>query len=304
MTMSCYKLEKAARDLVSSVLILGKSKSELGALTSHVVTSIGTARNFQQCVRDFLKWRTAGGLSVSEPVTRIELEEYLRQECHRWRQKTVDQHRQALTLVFCVTLPSFDADVPTLTVGRACSEPQMKQIAAHQEPHNALGTNLAFYSGLRATDVIELREAHLLQPEENRPWRSDLFKGLPSNGVIYRTIGKGGLARSVWIPLELHLLLQSRRLNAPRAIVDRKVDRALHFDVSGGQKLSQSFSSSSIRTLGYSTGLHGCRYAYAQRRLETLLGMGVSPLDCLEIISQELGHLRLDISLVYTTKRK
>jgi hypothetical protein len=303
MTKKSDKVDKKARALISGVLVLGKPKSTLGTLIHQVIASIGTARSFQQCLRDFLRWRVAGGTSLDAPVTRVELEEYLLQESSRWRQKTVDQHRQALSLVFCVTLTSFEAEVPTITVGRACPQQDMELIATRQESHNSLGTRLTFHSGLRATDVYELREAHELQPEPNRPWRDDLFAGL-IDGVIYRTVGKGGLARSVWIPQELHQELQTRRLDTPMTIIDRDVERIVRFNVGGGQALSQSFSSVSNRALGFSTGIHGCRHAYAQNRLETLLKMGYSPIDCLEIISQEMGHLRPDISLVYTTRRK
>jgi hypothetical protein len=85
--------EEFARQLVSPVLVLGQSKSSLGPLTQHVIRSVGTARDFQQCVREFLAWRVAGGVRIDAPVTRCELEEYLSQESSRWRQKTVDQHK-------------------------------------------------------------------------------------------------------------------------------------------------------------------------------------------------------------------
>src|SRR5471032_184683 len=104
MTKNSDKIEKTARTLISDVLVLGKSKATLGTLTRHVIASVGTARDFQQCLCDFLNWRAACGSSIDAPVTRVELEEYLLQESQRWRQKTVDQHRQALSLIFCVKM--------------------------------------------------------------------------------------------------------------------------------------------------------------------------------------------------------
>jgi hypothetical protein len=111
-------------------------------------------------------------------------------------------------------------------------------------------------------------------------------------------------ARSVWISLELHEQLQLRRLETPISVIDRRVHRKRVFDVGGGHNLSESFSSSSNRELGFSMGLHGLRHGYAQRRLETLFSMGLDPLDCLEIVSPELGHLRHEITLAYTPRRK
>lgn len=302
-TMRTHSPRELARKLVSSVVAFGKKKNSLGALVDHVIVSVGTARSFEQCVREFLTWRLGGGTAIDAPVTRAELEHYLVQESQCWRQKTLDQHRQALSLLFCVTLPNFDAGIPTFTAGRAYTHEEMEKIARCQSEHNGLGTRIAFSSGLRASELIELREAHELDPESNRPWRSDLFLGLPE-GLIYRTAGKGGLARSVWIPHELHKQLQLRRLETPISVVDRTVHRTRVFDIGGGHSLSESFSSSSIRQLGFSMGLHGLRHAYAQRRLNVLLTMGQEPLDCLEIVSQELGHLRPEISLAYTPRRK
>lgn len=298
--MTC---DEYARVLVSSVLLLGHRKSQLGRLVKHVVVSVGTARNYQQCVCDFLKWRVAGGYGLEEPVTRSEILMYLRQSSHRWRQKTVDQHRQALSLIFCVAIARFDAEIPTVAVGRAYTREEMELVAKSQLPRNSIATEIAFYSGLRASELLELREGRELDRESNRPWRADLFLGLPA-GMIYRTRGKGGLARSVMIPMALHEQLAMRRLQPEVTVVDRKVVRISRFDIGGGQSLSESFSAASKRALGFSLGLHGVRHAYAQRRLETLLELGVDPTDSMEIISQELGHLRPEITLAYTTRRR
>lgn len=303
MTKKRYSVERLARALVSAVLALRQSKMALGDLVRHVITSVGTARNFEQCLRDFLYWRVAQGVSIDAPVVRAEIEDYLIQESSRWRQKTLDQHRQALSVVYSVTVTHFDAEVPTVTCGRACPFDEMERIANRQESHNALASRIAFHSGLRASELYELREAHELAPEPNRPWRNDLFKGMPE-GVIYRTVGKGGLARSVLLPHALHQQLQSRRLHTPTVVVDRKVHRTAHFRVGGGQATSQSFSYVSRQELGFSNGFHGLRHAYAQARLETLLSIGLDPMDCLEILSQELGHLRPGVCLAYTTRRK
>jgi hypothetical protein len=69
-----------ARALVSSVIALGQTKSALGELTKHMIVSVGTARDFEQCVREFLTWRIASGISIGAPVIRAELEEYLLEE--------------------------------------------------------------------------------------------------------------------------------------------------------------------------------------------------------------------------------
>jgi hypothetical protein len=171
----------------------------LGKLIRRMIRSVGTARSFEQCLRDFLWWRVAQGISIDAPVTRAEIEAYLLQESVRWRQKTVDQHRQALSLVYSVALTHVEAGIPTIAVGRAYTLDEMERIACRQASQNAPATRIAFHSGLRAAEFPEPRDARELAPEANRPWRNDLFTGMPG-GIGYRTVGKGGLARSALIP--------------------------------------------------------------------------------------------------------
>lgn len=127
------------------MLIVGQSKSTLGTSIRHVIAAIGTARNFEQCLRDFLNWRVTGRLGLDAPVARVDLELYLSQESLRWRQKTVDQHRQALSLIYFVEMAHFEAGVRTITAGRACPLHEMELVATRLDPRNALGTRLAFH---------------------------------------------------------------------------------------------------------------------------------------------------------------
>jgi integrase len=291
-----------AHSLVSQVLVLGTQKSALGGLARHVIRSLGTARNVEQCEVDFLNWRIAGGKAMKAPVTRWEITEYLMFESTRWRQKTLDQHRQALALIHSVVIEKMDAGVPTIAVGRAYTRAEMEQITAHQEQHNALATRIAFAAGLRASEFLELRRGDELPPQENRPWREDLFNGMP-DGVIYGTTGKGGLARALLIPTELHHELERVRRDTRLIVTDRGVDRESVYDIGGGQALSQSFSDASKRALGFSLGFHGLRHAFGQRCLDALIACGIAPLDALEIVSHLMGHLRKEISMAYMPRR-
>jgi hypothetical protein len=106
----------------------------------HLIFSVGTARSFQQCTKDFLEWRLAAGIGVDAVPCRLEIEDYLAQESKRWRQKTLDQHRQALALVFSVALTTFDADIPTFVDGRAYTPEEVNAIADRQSPKHRLAT--------------------------------------------------------------------------------------------------------------------------------------------------------------------
>ncbi|WP_051381527.1 site-specific integrase [Paraburkholderia mimosarum] len=291
-----------ARRLVSQVLILGHKKSDLGAHTRDLITSLGTARNYQQCVKDFLEWRLAAGVGVDAVACRLEIENYLLVEGKRWRQKTLDQHRQALALVFCITLPVFDADIETFVDGRAYTHAEVCAIAKRQCSRHSLSTHTIFYSGMRAVEMYELREVDELERTADRPWRNDLFTGFP-DGALFSTTGKGGLIRLVWLPSDLAEAIRKVRLGEPLEVIDRGINRTSMFDVGGGQNLSQSFTDASKRALGYSLGIHGLRHAYVQRHLETLLRLKFAVIDALEIVSQYVGHLRPEISLAYTPRR-
>ncbi|MGH8490682.1 MAG: hypothetical protein ACREXS_17910 [Gammaproteobacteria bacterium] len=54
-----------------------------------------------------------------------------------------------------------------------------------------------------------------------------------------------------------------------------------------------------MRALGWSTGAHGLRHAYAQERMCELQAHGKSYNLARELVSQELGHFRGDIVEVY-----
>ena len=112
-------------------------------------------------------------------------------------------------------------------------------------------------------------------------------------------IGKGGLIREVRIPPDLAQRLEQQRLDAPRTITDRGIHYPQHYALAGGQRWSNAFSAASQRALGWSRGGHGLRHRYAQERLDELQRTGLSQEQALETVSQEMGHFRADITLVY-----
>jgi len=296
------KAAQMARALVSGVLRLSTDKSDLGELTGHVVRSVGTARSYQQCVFDFLRWQLGRGLGLNEPVLRSDIDSYLLHQSAVWRQKTLDQHRQALSLVFAVNATYVEAEVPTAVSGRAYTLVEMELIARHQQPHNALSSHLAFFGGLRAAEMHELRRADELAREPGRRWHADLFVGLPP-GRRYSTTGKGGLARNVWLPKDLAELLEQTRREAPVLVTDRTIRRHAFYSIGGGHAFSESVSDASKRALGFSLGAHGFRHAYAQSRIATLVALGYDLLDAFEIVSNEMGHMRAEILAHYLPQR-
>ena len=116
---------------------------------------------------------------------------------------------------------------------------------------------------------------------------------------IYTVEGKGGLCREVAIDRNLAEKLEERRLDAPRTVYDREIRYQQHYDLGAGKQWSDSFSKAAERELGWTQGAHGLRHEYAQERMSTLQGMGYEYRDAMEVVSQEMGHFRPDITECY-----
>jgi len=82
-------------------------------------------------------------------------------------------------------------------------------------------------------------------------------------------------------------------------VMDRKILYEQHYDIGGGKKWADSFTKAAKRVLGWTEGAHGVRHSYAQGRMFTLQNMGLIYENALEIVSQEMGHFRPDITEVY-----
>ena len=115
----------------------------------------------------------------------------------------------------------------------------------------------------------------------------------------YSVIGKGGLIRAVAIPHFLSAQLKNLRLKKPRLVTDREIKYLQLYDISFGQKWSQSFTSASQSRMGFSHGAHGLRHTYTQERIRLLLRLGQSNQEARSIVSSELGHFRADIIEFY-----
>ena len=84
-----------------------------------------------------------------------------------------------------------------------------------------------------------------------------------------------------------------------KTVYDRDIGYRTQYDIGGGQNWSNSFSAASNRELGWSNGAHGLRHEFAQERMNALQGAGYEYKEALEIVSQEMGHFRPEITEVY-----
>lgn len=295
---STERLDRLAHTLVVKRVAHGLSKSMQAEFGLDLISSLGTERTAMDCMRRFLRWRAELRLPISGPFRPCEMQEYLYELEEECGQSQLDVMRQVLQKVFRVELLRATSQRTTFLASRAYSVDEVTRIVSHQTLRNQLATKISFRSGARAHELLTLRRASEFLRSGHRPWRDDLHCFMEAH-EIYTVQGKGGLRRHVAIPTELAAELESRRIASPTIVIDRGIEFIPHYDIGGGQAFSQSFSSASIAALGSSTGAHGLRHSYAQNRFVAIKAEGISTENALLILSQEMGHFRPSITLVY-----
>lgn len=284
------------------------------------IRSVGTVRNYEQRltrITAYLQENRLGSLREMTPASALD---YLRQRATVVGQKTLDMERQALqAMMRHVTqqlMPDQTLEVikstatgrrgtvgqPTLghrlaDQARAYNREQMALIASRQAPHNALATEIAHAAGLRAHELLSLRRTHH-QAADERPVHRMKFFGIRETTISYTVQGKGGLTREVRIPIPLARRLEAVRLAEPRNVKDRGINYQQFYGIGGGQPWSKSVSAASKTAFGWSTGAHGLRHTYAQDRMAALQRQ-LPRKEALEVVSQEMGHFRSEITETY-----
>lgn len=276
-----------------------------------LIASVGTNRNYKACLTQVAQWVKDNRLGDLRQLDIETAKQYIREKAASVGQKTLDQHRQAIqahlhatgVLEEKATLPVTKAAIETPPEHRAYTAAQVAVVAKAQSEKNAFATQIAYAAGLRAHELLTLRPL-CEQPADIRRYEDGSVKSLPTKwkgrdgGVPYSVIGKGGLIREVRIPGDLSERLERQRLPEPQAVEDRGVFYKQYYNITGGQKWSNSFSAASTRSLGWSTGAHGLRHSYAQERMHELSKICTYE-QALETVSQEMGHFRPDITTTY-----
>lgn len=295
------KPEHQAAKIVSQAMALGESRH--GSKTVGSIHSVGTARAYQQALKNAGEWGKSNGARSLKDWSPSVARQYLVYRADQVSQKTLDLDRQALQILPAIekldrTKSTFDAERKLAKEGRAYTQNQVDAIAGAQNARNALATEIASVAGLRAHELHTIQPAAEQPASNHREWSPSRFSGI-EEGERYTVTGKGGLTREVMIPAALAARLEASRLNDPVAVKDRGINYQQAYNIAAGNSWSASFTRCSQTTLGYSTGAHGVRHGYAQRRMDTLQGNGMKYPDALLIVSQEMGHFRPDITEVY-----
>ena len=260
--------------------------------------SQGTERNYEQALKgvaEYLKNEKLGSLRDLDKAT---AERYLEVRAQEVGQKTLDLDRHAMQSFLNEKLSIVKSEHSQILSSRAYTAEQAQIIAKAQTERNALATQIAQNAGLRAHELLTLRLATERPADTHREYREDRFTAR-ENVVIYTVEGKGGLCREIAIDRALSEKLEQYRLEKPQQVYDRGIGYQNHYHIGGGKAWSNSFSRASSRELGWSNGAHGLRHEYAQSRMNELQQNGYQYHDALEVVSQEMGHFRPEITEVY-----
>ena len=277
----------------------------LGALRRNPArpASVRTIANYRDCLLQIARRIAGDGLELRD-LTPESAVEYLRSRTGDLGQKALDMHRQALQAMLVHVSKRLEhgerltvvrSEKPRRRGGRAYTPQQVRMVAAAQRQRNGLSTLIAHAAGLRAHELFTLARPDE-QPPDVRPARPEKFAG--RSGRDYTVIGKGGLVRLVRVPDDLAERLEAVRRDEPVRITDRGIHYRSHYDLAAGTAWGASFTGASKRALGWTRGAHGMRHSYAQERMRELQRT-LRRADALEVVSQELGHFRRDITLAY-----
>ena len=252
------------------------------------IHSVGTARGYEQSLKGTAEFMQENRLGNLRNLTVEIAHQYLEERASSVSQKTLDLDRQAMQMHLGQKLEVVKSERETQLSTRSYTAVQVDRIVSAQSERNGLATQVAHNAGLRAHELLTIRQQDERQASTHREWSASRFAG--REGVRYTVEGKGGLIREVLLPKDLANRLETTRLAESRQVVDRGVNYTQHYDIGGGRAWSQSFSAASQRELGFSNGAHGLRHSYAQERLDELQGRGMNYEDAKATVAQEVGH--------------
>lgn len=292
------KFAKAETQAASVVKALQKN----GAIRSLV-----TAKNYTDALTRVGRFVKEQRLSLRELTPEMAVN-YLNVRGEEVGQKTLDQERHAIQCMMQnltgklgenEKLRPDPSEHQQILTSRSYTPEQVALVAAAQRETNALSTAIAHAAGLRSHELLTLRRIEERSPSPDAVSRALTEKFSGREGVHYTVKGKGGLVREVVLPVALSERLEERRFETPQRVTDRGVHYGQHYDINGGQKWANSFSQAATRALGWSAGAHGVRHSYAQERMSELQNSGLNRAHALEVVSQEMGHFRPEITETY-----
>ena len=205
--------------------------------------------------------------------------------------------RSAAQMLVEEKLPRIESEFEITLKSRAFFDEEIAMIAGAQNTRNSLATRIVGHAGLRSIELHTLRPLSEQATSSHRAFFRNLFVG--RFGVPYSVVGKGKLCRPVNLTRELSEELELYRLPTPVKVYNREIQYVSLYDLAGGTAWASSVSMACDRLGIRSTGAHGIRHTFAQKRLGELLALGFTYAQALLYVSQAMGHFRRSITQVY-----
>lgn len=297
-------MAKFAKNIDTKAVAKQQAANVMMRMQGDVLKSVRTVGNYEERLAKVAERVNAQFNCSLRDLSFVQAHQYLTDRAVEVGQKTLDMERQAIQammqnvsgkLAENKTLAVIQSEHAQILNSRSYAPHQIQMVMEHQREKNALSTEICYAAGVRTHEMYTLLPRAERDPSD-RPALAEKFS--QREGIIYTVEGKGGLIREVLIPHHLAERLEARRLEQPVQIIDRGVIYSSHYDVNGGHRLSIAFNRASNAALGWSRGIHGTRHSYAQERMDELRKEMPWHI-ALEVVSQELGHFRPEITEVY-----
>ncbi len=297
-------MAKFAKNVDKKAVADKQAANVMKQIQGKVISSVGTVRNYENSLSKVAEYANRELNCGLKEITPEQAHQYLTDRSVEVGQKTLDMERQAIqSMMYHVSnklgtdekLSVIKSESKQILISRSYTQEQVSMVANSQNDRNSLSTEIAHAAGLRAHELFTIQRIDERKPDE-RPALESKFS--QRNGLRYTVEGKGGLVREIQIPKYLSERLEQYRLDTPKELVDRGINYLTRYNIAGGKNWSNSFSSASNRSLNWSGGGHGLRHSYAQERMNELQ-QHMTRDQALEVVSQEMGHFRPDITEVY-----
>lgn len=297
--MKNYSPEIAAKMAVLRNVEHGLSRHQNRQYAKTKVASILSEKAHVRALTGLAHWLHSTSCKHLKNVTNAEARAFLTSRASERKQSTISLDRQAINLHLLPENPVefIRSSVPTDPQDRAYTCSEIDLLVECASPKLALSIQLAVNAGLRDMELTTIGSIAVLNGSP-RNWTDKRFSGR-ENDIAFVVRGKGGLYREVRItPGIADLLLATTRPQTKR-VSHRGAHLTSYFDLIAGHRFSKDFGKLSNTVLNFSCGSHGLRHAFAQSRRNSLLCVGFSMLESIQILSQELGHFHHKNTMAY-----
>lgn len=304
--MKYASTDKQIREAAKHISTHGASRDQTRH-SPYATSAVRTEENFKESMKSLINHMKEHKLGGIWDINKDIANSWLDKRSNKVSQETLNIDRQHINKWLEYKDGEFIDKIESLKeehgyklkdISRYYTPQQIKKIEQAQTEKHSLATRVAYECGLRAHELNTIARPEE-QPASKRNWRNDLNTMKGEDQVKYTVIGKGGLIREIKLSKNTSYRLEQKRRKEAKTIKDRNINYKSRYNIGAGKNWSSSFTRASKRTLGWSKGAHGTRHSYAQERVKTLQQNNYTLQDAKEVVSQEVGHFRLEQTQEY-----